>query len=133
MGWNWSLTRVNIKIKIVIIIVFKSNLELNPKQDLGHGLRGSTCVDPSQHVDKIYYYNSFKTLFRSWSGTRPKLQVGRFNISWPKLKKSKQPRFEKKNNEWIFTRVLSWGFFDRVRSDQFFFYFIKTGLVLVTC
>jgi len=30
-------------------------------QGLGHGLRGSTCVDTSQCIDKNNYYDSFKT------------------------------------------------------------------------
>jgi hypothetical protein len=39
-----ELTRVNIWITMVIIIVLKPDLGVDPRQDLGHGSRGSTLL-----------------------------------------------------------------------------------------
>ena len=50
-----------IVIIIIIIIVLKSNLKVNLRQDLDHGLGGPTRVNPSQCTNKNCYYHSFKT------------------------------------------------------------------------
>ena len=47
------------------------------RQDLGHGLEGSTLVDPNKHVNKNNYYHNFKTRLESQYETRFKSQVER--------------------------------------------------------
>jgi hypothetical protein len=43
MSW---VKRVIVWIKMIIIIILKPDSKVNPGESLGHGLRGSTRVDP---------------------------------------------------------------------------------------
>jgi len=88
-GWEGQpgMIRVNIRINIVMIIVLKPNLGVDPGQDQGHGLGGSTQVDPSQRMDKNNYYHNLKTWLGGRLGARFFSRVWRVNPSSPKLKK----------------------------------------------
>ena len=85
LGWSKSM------IVITTTLVLKPNLMVNPRQGLGHELVGSTSILISG--------------LRFTQG-RSRSLVGSVNPSWTKLKKSKQPCSNKKNQQ-IFTCVLS--------------------------